>query len=450
MDFVPQTEEELQRMLHEIGVDSFEELLRQISPGLKCSPLKLPEGISESELRERMRQLAARNVSVSERKSFLGAGAYEHFIPEVVRELSSRAEFVTAYTPYQPEASQGFLQAMFEYQTVICELTAMEASNASLYDGASALAEAVLMALRTKTDRSKVVISRCVHPEYRAVLRTYLRGSSVTIEEIPWREGITSSSALDEQTDERTAAVVLQSPNFFGCIEGMQSACEIARARGSVFIAVVNPISLGVLAPPGEYGADIAVGDGQPLGNELSYGGPYLGFLACTESLMRKMPGRLVGLTEDAQGERGFVLTLQTREQHIRREKATSNICTNHALNALRACIYLSSLGKEGIRRLGELNIQKSHYLFERLNQIEGLAATFSSPFFNEFAMRCSMPPAQLNRSLAEKGFLAGVELARWYPELKDSLLICATETKSKRELDDFVAAMKEVLWASR
>jgi len=455
LDFVPQTEEELQRMLEEIGVRSFEEFLEEICPDLKCSPLNLPvfssrpsesEGMSEPELQEHMRRLAARNVSLSARNSFLGAGAYDHFIPEVVSALSSRAEFYTAYTPYQPEASQGFLQAMFEYQTAICELTAMEVSNASLYDGASALAEGVLMALRTKGGRSRVLISSAVHPEYRTVLKTYLKGSAVRAEELPYEDGITALPELERLADDQTAAVVLQSPNFFGCIEDMERACQIAHARGSLFIAVVNPVSLGVLTAPGEYGADIALGDGQPLGNELSFGGPHLGFLACTESLMRKMPGRIVGMTEDADGERGFVLTLQTREQHIRREKATSNICTNHALNALRASIYLCCLGKEGIRRLAELNLQKSHYLFDRLGKVKGISPVFPSPFFNEFVVRCGVPLARLNNRLAKKGILGGVELGRWYPELKDCLLVCVTETRSKEQLDEFVAAFKEVL----
>lgn len=448
MDFVPQTEQELQEMLRDIGVDSFEELLTQIPSDLRCSPMKLPRGISESELLGRMRRLAARNVPVSRRGSFLGAGAYDHFIPEVVRDLSSRSEFYTAYTPYQPEASQGFLQAMFEYQTAMCELTAMDVSNASLYDGASALAEAALMALRTKRDRSRIVVSRAVHPEYRQVLVTYLRGAGVSVEELPYEDGVTSVSAIEEEANEQTAAVILQSPNFFGCIEDMERASEIAHEKDSLFIAVVNPISLGLLSPPGEYGADIAVGDGQPLGNDLSYGGPHLGFLACTESLMRKMPGRVVGMTEDTDGNRGFVLTLQTREQHIRREKATSNICTNHALNALRACIYLCCLGKEGIRRLGELNVQKSHYLRDRLSEMEGLNSTFSSPFFNEFAVRLPSPPADFKSHLAESGILGGggVELGRWYPELKDSMLICVTETKSREQLDEFAAAIEEKL----
>ncbi len=448
MDFVPQTEEELQEMLRAIGVDSFDDLLTQVPPELKCSPMKLPRGMSESELLDRTRRLAARNVPVSRRSSFLGAGAYDHFIPEVVRDLSSRSEFYTAYTPYQPEASQGFLQAMFEYQTAICELTGMDVSNASLYDGASALAEAALMALRTRGDRSKIVVSRAVHPEYRQVLQTYLRGAGVSVDELPYEDGVTSLSAIEGEANEQTAAVVLQSPNFFGCIEDMERASEIAHEKGSLLIAVVNPISLGVLAPPGEYGAEIAVGDGQPLGNDLSYGGPHLGFLACTEALRRKMPGRVVGMTDDADGNRGFVLTLQTREQHIRREKATSNICTNHALNALRACIYLCCLGKEGIRRLGELNVHKSHYLLERLSEIEGLNPTFSSPFFNEFAVRFPQPVGKLSSHLAKSGVVggAGVELGRWYPELKDSMLICVTETKSRAQLDDFAAALEEKL----
>lgn len=446
MDFVPQTEQELQVMLEEAGVGSFEELLKQIVPDVKCSRLNLPDGISEPELLEGMRRLASRNVSLSQRNSFLGAGAYDHFIPEVVRDLSSRAEFYTAYTPYQPEASQGFLQAMFEYQTLICELTAMEVSNASLYDGASATAEAVLMALRTKGGREKVVVSKTVHPEYREVLKTYLKGSPVRVEEVSWEHGVTAPSALEEQVDDQTAAVVLQSPNFFGCIEDMQRGCEIAHDRGSLSITVVNPISLGVLSPPGEYNADIAVGDGQPLGNDLAFGGPHLGFMACTESLMRKMPGRIVGMTEDIEGKRGFVLTLQTREQHIRREKATSNICTNHALNALRACIYLCCLGKEGIRRVAELNLQKSHYLFDRLSQVQGLSAAFSSPFFNEFTMRSAVSPSDLNKRLSARGIAGGVELGRWDSELEDCLLISVTETKTREQLDAFVAAVKEAL----
>jgi len=446
LDFVPQTERELQEMLREIGIDSFDHLIGQIPPDLRCSALNLPKGISESELQDRMRRLAARNVSLSERNSFLGAGAYDHFIPEIVRDLSSRAEFYTAYTPYQPEASQGFLQAMFEYQTAVCELTCMDVSNASLYDGASALAEAVLMASRTKLERSNVLVSRCVHPEYRSVLRTYLKGSQLSVEEVPCEEGATALSEMAKEVDERTAAVVMQSPNFFGSIEDMPRGCEIAHEKGCLFIAVVNPISLGILAPPGEYGADIAVGDGQPLGSELLYGGPYLGFLTCSESLMRKMPGRVIGMTEDVEGNRGFVLTLQTREQHIRRERATSNICTNHALNALRACIYLCSLGKEGIQRVAMLSLQKSHYLLDQLRQVGSLRSTFSSPFFNEFAVRCPVPPAELNRRLAERGVLGGVELGRWYPELKDSLLISVTEKKTKQQIDDFVGAVKEVL----
>jgi glycine dehydrogenase subunit 1 len=446
VDFVPQTEKEVQQMLEEIGVESFNDLLKEILPDLKCSLLNLPDGISEPELLNRMRRLASRNVSVSQRNSFLGAGAYDHFIPEVVRDLSSRAEFSTAYTPYQPEASQGFLQAMFEYQTAICELTAMDVSNASLYDGASAMAEAVLMALRTKGEREKVLASRAVHPEYRAVLGTYLRGSRVRLEELPCEDGATALSELDKRVDEQTAAVVVQSPNFFGCLEDMQGACEIAHGKGSLFIAVVNPLSLGILLPPGEYGADIAVGDGQPLGNDLYFGGPYLGFMACTGPLMRKMPGRIIGTTEDVEGKRGFVLTLQTREQHIRREKATSNICTNHALNALRACIYLCCLGKEGIGRVAETNLQKSHYLSDLLTEIEGLTIAFSSPFFNEFTIRCPVAPSELNERLAARGILGGIELGRWYPTLGDCLLISVTETKTKEQLDDFVTAVREVL----
>ena len=432
-------------MLDAIGVKAFDELLGNIPDELKRRELRLPPGLPEQALREQLLALSRRNADVMTHQSFLGGGAYDHFIPTVVNALASLPEFVTGYTPYQAEASQGNLQAMFEYQTAMCELTGMDISNSSLYDGASAVAEAAIAALNVKRGRRKLVVSEAVHPDYRTVLRTYMRGLGIEIAEAPvTRNGLTDFAALDEATDDATAAVIVQSPNFFGCIEAMTAAAAVAHRKNALLVAVVNPISLGVLAPPGEFGADIAVGEGQPLGIPLAYGGPYLGFFTCTEQVMRKVPGRLVGMTTDRKGRRGFVLTLQAREQHIRRDKATSNICTNEALMALRALIYLCALGREGVREVGELNLRYSHYAAGQVGAVPGFELRFDAPFFNEFVVRCPAEPAEVNRQLRqEAGIIGGLDLGRWYPELKDCLMLCVTETKTKDNIDALAAALE-------
>jgi glycine dehydrogenase subunit 1 len=445
VDFVPHTEQDFQEMLDAIGVKAFDELLGNIPDELKRRELRLPPGLPEQALREQLLALSRRNADVMTHQLFLGGGAYDHFIPTVVNALASLPEFVTAYTPYQAEASQGNLQAMFEYQTAMCELTGMDISNSSLYDGASAVAEAAIAALNVKRGRRKLVVSKAVHPDYRTVLRTYMRGLGIEIAEVSvTRSGLTDLAALDEATDDATAAVIVQSPNFFGCIEAMADAAAVAHRKDALLVAVVNPISLGVLAPPGEYGADIAVGEGQPLGIPLAYGGPYLGFFTCTEKVMRKVPGRLVGMTTDRKGRRGFVLTLQAREQHIRRDKATSNICTNEALMALRALIYLCALGRDGVREVGELNLRVGHYAAEQIGAVPGFELHFDAPFFNEFVVRCPAEPAEVNRQLRQDaGIIGGLDLGRWYPELKDCLMLCVTETKTKENIDALAAALE-------
>jgi len=447
VDFVPHTEEDFEALLAAIGVTSFEELLSHIPDELKRFELRLPRGLPEQALRQMLLDLSARNANVMTTLSFLGGGAYDHFIPVVVNALASRPEFVTSYTPYQAEASQGNLQAMFEYQTAMCELTGMAIANSSLYDGGSAVAEAAIAALNVKRKCRTLVISRAVHPDYRTVLRTYMHGLDVKVVEVPVTDnGLTDMVALDAAVDDETAAVIMQSPNFFGCIEAMAEGADAAHRTGALFVAVVNPISLGVLAPPGEYGADIAVGEGQPLGVPLAYGGPYLGFFTCSEKVMRKMPGRLVGMTTDRKGRRGFVLTLQAREQHIRRDKATSNICSNQALIALRALIYLCTLGREGIREVGELNLRYSHYAAEQVTSVPGFEPRFDAPFFNEFVVKCSADPAVVNQRLwQESGILGGVELGRWYPEFKDCLMLCVTETKTKEHIDALASALESL-----
>ena len=445
MDFVPHTEDEFREMLDEIGVKSFDELLSSIPSDLRKFEMKVPKGMSEMEVKSLLTSLAGKNIPTSQYDSYLGAGAYEHYIPSIVDHLAGRSEFYTAYTPYQAEASQGSLQAMFEYQTAICELTEMEISNSSLYDAGSAIAEAAIAALRVGHKRNKVLVSKTVHPEHRQVVRTYLRGMGTEVVEVPYKDGVTDLSALDEAIDDDTAAVIMQSPNFFGCIEEMETASSAAHKKNALFIAVVNPITLGVLKPPGEYGADIAVGDGQPLGIPTSYGGPYLGFFACTEKVLRKVPGRLIGLAKDTEGRRGFVMTLQAREQHIRRDKATSNICTNQALMAIRALIFACALGREGIREVGELNINNSHYAYEKVTSITDISGKFEAPFFNEFVVQMDSPPREVNEKLLEQGILGGVPLGWWYPELDDCMLICVTETKTVEQINRFARTLEGI-----
>ncbi|HHT9126785.1 MAG TPA: aminomethyl-transferring glycine dehydrogenase subunit GcvPA [Candidatus Brocadiia bacterium] len=443
MDFVPCTDKDKELMLKEIGVDSIEALLADIPESLKKFDLKLPKALSEMELVKELKAVSEENINVGQYASFLGAGAYEHFIPSVVNALASRGEFVTSYTPYQAEVSQGTLQAIYEFQSMICELTVMDVANASMYDGASALAEAALLSIR-HTCRRKIVISQAVHPEYRQVVKTYLQCLNIEIIEIPAPDGTTDIDALKTAVDDGTASLLIQMPNFFGCLEEINDIAKAAHKHGALFIACVNPISLGIIKPPGEYGADIAVGEGQSVGNPLYYGGPYIGFFAVKKELMRKIPGRIAGATTDAKGRRAFVLTLQAREQHIRRQKATSNICTNQALCALRTCIYLSILGKQGLAELARLNLHKSHYAMEEICKLKGFEPLFKKPFFNEFAIRVTDDRTidLINESLLKERIIGGLDLARFYPALKDSMLLCVTETKCKDDIDRLVSAL--------
>ncbi len=434
-------------MLRVAGVASLEDLFAEIPATVRLKrPLELPPALPEGELFAHMVRLAERNAHADRLVSFLGAGAYDHEIPSVVWHLAGRAEFVTAYTPYQAEVMQGELQAAYEYQTMLCELTGMDVANASMYDGASALGEAAVMS-RDLTGRNRVVVSSAVHPHYREVLRTYTRHLGVEVVEVPYRDGVTPVEEIRAATGPEVAAVIVQSPNVFGCIEQGSAFAQVAHEAGALLIAAVaEPISLGLLRPPGEYGADIVAGEGQPLGNHLNYGGPYLGMLAARQAFVRRMPGRLVGMTTDRDGRRGFVLTLQTREQHIRREKATSNICTNEALNALGAAVYMAALGPDGMRRVAEVNARRAHYAIEQLTALPGISRAFAAPVFNEFVVRTPLPPEQLNARLSEKGFLGGLALGAWYPELPDGWLVCVTEARTRGQIDAFVEAVKEAI----
>jgi glycine dehydrogenase subunit 1 len=446
VDFVPLTDQDRKAMLEKIGVASFEALLSGIPRAVPRAQLRLSPGVSETELLQLTEELAAENATTKTHISFLGAGAYEHLIPSVARYITSRGEFLTAYTPYQPEASQGTLQAMYEFQSLLCDLTGMGVANASLYEGASSLAEGCILALR-ETERHKLVVASTVHPEYRQTLKTYLSQTQAQILEIPRdKRGISDPEAVKRQVDADTAAVILQMPNALGYLEEVEPLERIAHQAGALLIVVVNPISLGVLKPPGSYGADIVVGEGQPLGTDLQFGGPYLGLFACREKYLRRVPGRIVGMTRDGKGRRGFVLTLQTREQHIRRSKATSNICTNEAMMALGAAVYLASLGKEGFREVARQNLLKAHYTSEKLLAIPGVKPLFKAPFFNEFALDLPMDPERLNQQLFKEGFLGGLPLKRWVPELPNGWLIAVTEARSKAEIDRFAEAVSTVV----
>lgn len=454
MSYIPHTEKDIQEMLEVAGFKGLEELFNAIPEGLKLKrPLNLPPGLSEQGLLQELSTLSKRNATVEDYTSFLGAGAYNHYIPSIVNHILLRSEFYTAYTPYQAEISQGTLQAIFEYQTLICQLTGMEVANASMYDGASATTEAILMARRINS-RPKALISSSLHPEYRGVVETYLStqapvpaGSkqAMAIQEVMFctESGRTPPEAVERLIDEETSCLVVQHPNFFGCLEDLKTLGGLAHKNGAMFIVVIaEPVSLGLLNPPGGFGADIVVGEGQAFGSALSFGGPYLGFFATLERYVRQMPGRLVGETVDKNGNRGYVLTLSTREQHIRREKATSNICTNEGLCALAATVYLTSLGKEGLMELARLNLAKAHYLKKGLEGIKGVRVAFNAPTFNEFTIKIEMAPEEILKTLLNKGILGGIALNRFYPILKKHILLCATEMNTKAEMDSLITAM--------
>ncbi|MBI4396177.1 MAG: aminomethyl-transferring glycine dehydrogenase subunit GcvPA [Elusimicrobia bacterium] len=440
MMFIPHTEEQKKEMLAAIGAKSFDELVSDLPKKLLRPPMDLPGSMTEMELVRHMQGLAEKDRLAL---SFLGAGAYEHFIPTSVWALALRGEFATAYTPYQAEASQGTLQSIYEFQSMVCELLGMDVANASMYDGASAAAEACLLAMR-HTARPEILLPETVHPQTRQVIQTYLAHSGAKIVTLKCPKGVLEMDTLKKALGPGTAALLIQTPNFFGCLEGdARRFSEMTHAAGALVIASSTPVALGLIAPPGEYGADIAVAEGQPLGLPLGYGGPYLGLFACKAELMRKMPGRIVGQTVDADGRRAFVLTLQAREQHIRREKATSNICSNQALCALAATIHMSLLGKEGLRTLADLNFQKAHYAAGQLEK-RGFTLTFDRPFFNEFAVRCPVPPEKIVDKLAGKRVLAGLPLGQYFTEYKDHLLVCVTEIKTRQDIDQFADLLKE------
>jgi glycine dehydrogenase subunit 1 len=444
MRYIPNTDRDRRQMLDAIGAGSVESLFADIPDGLRLKrPLRIPPALAEADVMKRLRSLAARNADADRYNSFLGAGCYDHFSPAVIGHLVLRGEFLTAYTPYQPEISQGTLQALFEYQTLVCQLTGMDVSNASMYEGASATAEAILMAHRI-TGRSEVVVARTVHPEYRQVAQTYAAQVGLVFREVAFTDaGVTDLTAVREALGSQAACLVVQYPNFFGGVEDLVPLAEAAHAAGALCLVVVaEPIALGLLKSPGECGADLVTGEGQGLGTGLNYGGPALGFLATREQYVRHMPGRLVGQTVDREGRPGYVLTLATREQHIRREKATSNICTSESLIALMATIYLVSLGPRGLREVALQNLRKAAYAKERLGKVQGCRPRFGGPTFNEFVVRTKKRPAPLLRQLLRKQIIGGVDLGRFYPELADCLLLCVTEQKTRDQIDALCAAL--------
>jgi glycine dehydrogenase subunit 1 len=444
--YLPHTPEDRRAMLETIGVATVADLFGDIPGQLRLRRrLRLPEALTEPELRRHLRQLATANGNTDEYCCFLGAGAYDHYIPSVVDEVLRRSEFYTAYTQYQAEISQGYLQALWEYQSLICLITGMEVANASLYDGGTAVAEAAMMVCGA-AQRTEIIAARTVHPHYRRVLWTYLQDRNCELQNADFSDGVTDLGCLAAVVNQNTAAVVIQYPNFFGAIEDIRQIAAIAHARGAYLIVCADPLSLGVLEAPGRLGADIVVGEGQPLGLPLAFGGPYLGFMATTAKLTRKMPGRIIGQTSDHQGNRGFVLTLQAREQHIRRDKATSNICSNEALCALAAAVYLNAVGKQGLQELAGQCLQKAHYAYNALGRLAGCEAVFEAPFYMEFVLRLSKPVVAVNQALLQKGIIGGLDLERYFPELAGCMLLCVTEKRSKTEIDRLAQEMEAVL----
>jgi glycine dehydrogenase subunit 1 len=448
--YVSNTDTDRAEMFAAIGIESFDELLAPIPEALRFEgALNLPNAMSEYGVVRHLQSLSAKNKPAEGALSFLGAGSYDHFRPTVVSAVMSRGEFMTAYTPYQPELSQGMLQTIYEFQTMICALTGMDISNASMYDASTSLAEAALMATNI-LNRNEIIVSASVHPNYREVVETYLRWTGYTLTTIEADSGTTDIAALKAAVSENTAAVLFQHPNFFGSLEQVQELVDIAHGAGALAVASVDPTSLGLLKPPGEYGVDIVVGEGQGLGSPMGYGGPLLGFFACQKKFLRAFPGRVVGATVDQQGRRGYTMTLRTREQDIRREKATSNICTNQALIALCATVYMAELGKTGISTVAELCLQKSHYCLKALTSIPGVTAAFpNARFVKEFVVNlpAGKSAAELVASLQAEGIIAGLPLARHYPALGDgALLVCVTETKTREDIDAFAAAIAKAV----
>ena len=444
MPYFYNTPDDVAAMLKAIGAKSVDELFASVPAELRLKrPLDLPPALSEMELAQHMQALAEKNSHVGQKVCFLGGGAYDHFVPAVVDAIASRGEFYTSYTPYQPEVSQGNLQVMFEYQTLICQLTGMDVSNASLYDGGSAATEAVLLAMSITGRRTKVVTADSVHPQYRQILETYFASIGAQLVTVRTREGIAKPADIAAAVDGETACVLLQHPNFFGCLEDVAAISKIAHDAGALMIQSFDPISLGLLKRPADLGVDVAVAEGQSLGTPLLYGGPYLGIMACRDAFVRRLPGRIAGQTVDRRGRRCWVLTLQTREQHIRREKATSNICTNQGLFALRAAIYLSQMGPQGLRETAELCLRKAHYAKDRLFASQRFKAAFETPTFKEFIVRDSDGRVtELMEQGRQAGYLAGIPLGQWYEHLDDCFLVCVTEKRTRQEIDGLVEVL--------
>ena len=436
--YLPMTEEDKKAMLETIGVTSVDELFSDIPEKVRFKgEYNIKAAKSETALMKELFKMASRNADSKRNVSFLGAGVYDHYMPVIVDHVISRSEFYTAYTPYQPEISQGELQAIFEFQTMICELTGMDVANSSMYDGGTALAEAAMLSAG-HTKRKKILVSGAVHPESKEVLKTYAKGQYLDVIEVPTNNGVTDIEALKGLANDEIAAVIVQYPNFFGRIEPLKELEEIIHANKSLFVVSSNPLSLGVLTPPGKFGADIVIGDAQPFGIPTAFGGPHCGYFSVTNKLMRKVPGRLVGQTTDDQGRRGFVLTLQAREQHIRRDKATSNICSNQALNALAASVAMTALGKKGVREMAAANLQKAHYAKNAFKEA-GFEVVYDGHLFNEFVVKLNKPVKEINQQLLQKGIIGGYDLGRDYPDLANHMLVAVTEQRSKEEIDTLV-----------
>jgi len=457
--YVPTTDAERKAMLAAIGVRSIDDLFRDVPAALYKPELDVPPGLSELEAWRHLRALAEQNWNLEEHPCFLGAGAYRHFVPAVVGHLAFRHEFYTAYTPYQPEVSQGTLQAMYEWQSLVCEMTGMDVSNASVYDAATGVGEAARMACAL-TRRKRVLVADTVNPLYREVLHTYTAGPDVDVQLVSgWRlEGGASSGAgqagqdrlvrtedLAEQVDDRVACLIVQQPNFLGWLENVEGLAERLQASGAILVVVADPATLGLLRPPGEYGAGIVVAEGKWTGNPTDFGGPLVGMFACKQEYLRQMPGRIVGATVDGEGRRGFVLTLATREQHIRREKATSNICTSESLVALATTIYFCAMGKQGLREVGEHCLHKAHYAADQIDALPGYHVMSAAPFVKEFVVRCPRPAAAVNEALLARGIVGGYELGRYAPELADCLLLCCTELTTRADVDRLVSELRDI-----
>jgi glycine dehydrogenase subunit 1 len=444
MPYIINTAKDQQIMLESIGLESIEQLFDAIPSEFRLQqPLDLPAALSEMELEQHLGQLAASNHDVTRKACFLGGGSYDHFVPAIVDAIASRSEFYTSYTPYQPEVSQGNLQAMFEYQSLICQLTGMDVSNASLYEGGTATLEAVLMAMSVTRREGKILVPESLHPEYRQILQTYLGETTTNLRVLKTPTGALTLETLEAELDDQTACVVIQHPNFFGSLEDVASIAELAHQHGALVIHVFDPISLGILKRPGDLGVDIAIAEGQSLGTPLLYGGPYLGIMACREQFLRRLPGRIAGQTVDQQGKRCWVLTLQTREQHIRRHKATSNICTNQGLLALRSAIYLATMGPQGMEEVADLCLQKARYARDQLLSESRFEAAFEVPFFKEFVIRDrENQVADLLQNADQDGILAGIPMGTWYPDLSDCFLVTVTEKRTKAEIDALVHSL--------